>query len=100
MTAEENAIRELERKALAELIGDKTAIKKELEIKYVEMPISIEQKKEYNSQGFRVVDAKFAPEGYNVEPEDEKARKAAERKAARAAARAAKETEQEEETEE
>ena len=45
------------------------AIKKELEIKYVEMPISIEQKKEYNAQGFRVIDAKFAPEGHNAEPE-------------------------------
>lgn len=45
------------------------AIKKELEIKYVAMPISIEQKKEYHAQGFRVVDAKFAPEGYNVESE-------------------------------
>lgn len=45
------------------------AIKKELEIKYVEMPISIEQKKEYNSQGFRVIDAKFAPEGHNAESE-------------------------------
>lgn len=77
------------------------AIKKELEIKYVAMPISIEQKKEYHAQGFRVVDAKFAPEGYNVDSEDnEKARKAAERKAARAAARAAKETEQDEDTEE
>lgn len=73
------------------------AIKKELEIKYVLMPISIEQKKAYHAQGFRVVDAKFAPEGYNAEPEDdEKARKAAERKAKREAARAAKEDEQEE----
>ncbi|MEG2376825.1 MAG: hypothetical protein RSC43_00555 [Clostridia bacterium] len=69
MTAEENAIRDLERKALAELIGTKMAIKKELEIKYVAMPISIEQKKEYHAQGFRVIDAKFAPEGYNAEPE-------------------------------
>lgn len=74
------------------------AIKKELEIKYVAMPISIEKKKEYHAQGFRVVDAKFAPEGYKVETEvdDEKARKAAERKAKREAARAAKEDEQDE----
>ena len=35
-----------------------------MEIIYVEMPISIEQKKEYNRQGYRVVDAQFAPEGY------------------------------------
>ena len=30
------------------------------------MPISIEQKKEYNRQGYRVVDAQFAPEGYEL----------------------------------
>lgn len=35
-----------------------------MEIIYIEMPISIEQKKEYNRQGYRVVDAQFAPEGY------------------------------------
>lgn len=35
-----------------------------MEVIYVEMPISIEQKKEYNRQGYRVVDAQFAPEGY------------------------------------
>ncbi|QPI13735.1 hypothetical protein SIPHO4S_00039 [Serratia phage Tsm2] len=32
-----------------------------MQVKYVVMPISIEQKKEYNRQGFRVVDARFAP---------------------------------------
>ena len=37
-----------------------------MEIIYVEMPISIDQKKEYNRQGYRVVDAKFAPEGYEL----------------------------------
>ena len=37
-----------------------------MEIIYVEMPISIEQKKEYNQQGYRVVDAQFAPEGYEL----------------------------------
>lgn len=37
-----------------------------MEIIYVEMPISIEQKKEYNRQGYRVVDAKFAPEDYEL----------------------------------
>ena len=37
-----------------------------MEIIYVEMPISIEQKKEYNRQGYRVVDAQFAPEGYEA----------------------------------
>lgn len=42
--------------------------KKELEAIYVEMPVSITQKKEYNRLGYRVVDAQFAPEGY--EPPD------------------------------
>lgn len=37
-----------------------------MEIIYVEMPISVEQKKEYNRQGYRVVDAQFAPEGYEM----------------------------------
>lgn len=35
-----------------------------LEVKYVKMPISIEEKKEYNRQGFRVVDERFAPADY------------------------------------
>lgn len=35
-----------------------------MEIIYVAMPISIEQKRAYNRQGFRVVDVRFAPEGY------------------------------------
>jgi hypothetical protein len=37
-----------------------------MEIIYLQMPISIEQKKEYNRMGYRVVDAKFAPEGYEL----------------------------------
>lgn len=37
-----------------------------MEIIYIEMPISIEQKKEYNRLGYRVVDAKFAPEDYEL----------------------------------
>ncbi len=44
-----------------------------LEVKYVKMPISIEEKKEYNRQGFRVVDERFAPEGHEQEPQKEKA---------------------------
>lgn len=40
-----------------------------MEIIYVEMPISIEQKKEYNLLGYRVVDAQFAPEGYELPTE-------------------------------
>lgn len=32
-----------------------------LEVKYVAMPITVEQKKEYHRQGFRVIDARFAP---------------------------------------
>lgn len=30
-----------------------------MQIKYVKMPISIEEKKELNKQGFKVIDAKF-----------------------------------------
>ena len=81
--------------------------KKELEAIYVEMPISIEQKKEYNRLGYRVVDAHFAPEGYELpdgltpikqgeETDTErKARIAAERKAKKEAALAKKEQDQE-----
>ena len=32
-----------------------------LEVKYVAMPITVDQKKEYHRQGFRVIDARFAP---------------------------------------
>lgn len=64
-----------------------------LEVKYVAMPITVEQKKEYHRQGFRVIDARFAPEGAEVETAadvaDDKAKKAAERKAAREAKKAA-----------
>lgn len=38
-----------------------------MQVKYVVMPISIEQKKEYNRQGFRVVDARFAPTDAEIE---------------------------------
>lgn len=38
-----------------------------MNIKYVVMPISIEQKKEYHRQGFRVVDARFAPADAEIE---------------------------------
>ena len=43
-----------------------------LEVKYVEMPISIEQKKEYHRQGFRVVDIRFAPECHEDQVKEEK----------------------------
>ena len=32
-----------------------------MQIKYVKMPISIEEKRALNKQGFKVVDAKFDP---------------------------------------
>lgn len=38
-----------------------------MQVKYVVMPISIEQKKEYHCQGFRVVDARFAPADAEIE---------------------------------
>lgn len=44
-----------------------------MKIKYVPMPITVEQKREYNRQGFRVVDARFAPEGTVVESTKEEA---------------------------
>lgn len=50
-----------------------------LEIKYVAMPITVEQKKEYHRQGFRVVDARFAPEDAEVETAVEDAEKPARR---------------------
>jgi len=43
-----------------------------MQIKYVKMPISIEEKKEFNKQGFKVVDAKFDPSPKQVEEEEEK----------------------------
>lgn len=87
-----------------------------LEVKYVAMPITVEQKKEYHRQGFRVIDARFAPADAVIETHadgvmrtvtrgpvggkpaplaeteaDAKAKKAAERKAAREAKKAAAE---------
>jgi hypothetical protein len=32
-----------------------------MQIKYVKMPLSTEEKKAYNEQGFRVIDAQFDP---------------------------------------
>lgn len=85
-----------------------------LKVKYVAMPITVEQKKEYHRQGFRVIDARFAPADAVIETHadgvertvtlgpvdgapaplaetvvDDKAKKAAERKAAREAKKAA-----------
>lgn len=48
-------------------------MKKEPEVIYLPMPISIEEKREYNRKGFRVVDARFAPEGHEpAAPKDDK----------------------------
>ncbi len=43
-----------------------------LDVKYVKMPISVEEKKEYHRQGFRVVDIRFSPEGHDAPVEEEK----------------------------
>ena len=43
-----------------------------MQIKYVKMPISIEQKKEFNKQGFKVVAAKFDPSPVAPKEEEEK----------------------------
>lgn len=37
------------------------SIPKQLDVIYVKMPITIDQKHEYNRQGFRVVDERFKP---------------------------------------
>jgi len=47
-----------------------------MQIKYVKMPISIEEKKEFNKQGFKVIDAKFDPS-----PEEKPKRKTRAKKA-------------------
>ena len=46
-------------------------MKKVLEPVYLPMPVSLEQKREWNVKGYRVVDAAFAPEGYEL-PSEEK----------------------------
>jgi hypothetical protein len=51
-----------------------------LEIKYVKMPISIEEKKKYHREGFRVVDEKFKPA--DLEEDEAPARKSRRRNAA------------------
>lgn len=43
-----------------------------MKIKYVEMPISIEEKREFNKQGFRIIDAKFDPSPEKTEEEKPK----------------------------
>jgi hypothetical protein len=43
-----------------------------MQIKYVEMPISIEEKREFNKQGFRIIDAKFDPSPNTIEEEKPK----------------------------
>lgn len=41
-----------------------------MEIKYVTMPITKEQKKEFNKQGYRVIDAVFDPDPQKQEIEE------------------------------
>ena len=43
-----------------------------MQIKYIKMPISIEEKKALNKQGFKVVDAKFDPSPGAPKEEEEK----------------------------
>lgn len=40
-----------------------------LEVVYLPHPVTEEDKKEWLKQGFRIIDAKFAPEGYTL-PKD------------------------------
>lgn len=41
---------------------------------YLPMPVSFEEKREWNKKGFKVVDAAFAPDGYTF-PEEPAAKK-------------------------
>ncbi|MCW8158979.1 hypothetical protein D7243_22695 [Stutzerimonas stutzeri] len=43
----------------------------EQKIKYVQHPVSPEQKAELRAQGFKIIDARFAPPGEVVEQQDE-----------------------------
>lgn len=45
-----------------------------LEIKYVKMPISIEEKHKYHREGFRVIDEKFKPADLEEEKDEAPAR--------------------------
>ena len=45
-----------------------------MEVVYLPMPVSYEEKRDWNKKGFKVVDAAFAPEGYEP-PVDEDATK-------------------------
>jgi hypothetical protein len=45
-----------------------------MKIKYVKMPISIQEKKEFNKQGFRIIDAKFDPSPVQEEKPKAKAK--------------------------
>lgn len=48
-------------------------MQQEMQIKYMKMPVTKEQKRALNLQGFQVVDAKFAPDDYVFdEPEEVK----------------------------
>ena len=38
-----------------------------MKIKYLEMPVSVEEKRELNKAGFRVVDIRFKPEEVELE---------------------------------
>lgn len=42
----------------------------EQKIAYVEHPVSPERKAELRAQGFKIIDARFAPPGEIVEPQD------------------------------
>lgn len=53
-------------------MGVKKEIPKLEKVKYVKMPISFEEKRKLNKQGFKVVDAKFDPD---PKPKKAKAKK-------------------------
>lgn len=45
-----------------------------MQIKYLEMPVSVEEKRELNKAGFRVVDIRFKPVELEAEEEKPKAK--------------------------
>lgn len=47
-----------------------------MKIKYMKMPVSVEEKRKANKEGFRVVDIRFKPEEVKEEKPKAKAKKA------------------------
>lgn len=46
-----------------------------MDVIYEPHPVSPERKEELRKQGFKIIDARFAPEGFKPEPAEEKPRR-------------------------